>query len=221
MRSKGMATVLASVAAIVTGCGSGRAAPGNEESGAGTVLFVLASMTAAAKYVAKAEGTNLAGISFPLKKDYGDVFISRSNSGNAVRASTHPDASDLLARYRRQVIPIGAGSTTRLTEPVDLRITSQTGLVWAERADGCHYLAQIYIENSIIGGIPTNPTTIRFRAFIDDILKDAALARAAPNQPRGIQTLPWSVIRGISSPLPSTAARELRPSVAGARCTAP
>jgi hypothetical protein len=128
-------------------------------------------------------------------------------NGNAVRNTTHAYASDLLARYRRQVVPIGPASVTNVTDPIDRQITTQTGLVWADRDDGGHYLTQIFIENSSIGGIQRG-TMIQFRMFIDNVLKDAALDRARRSQPRGIQTLPWSAIRGIPDRAPASAARE-------------
>jgi hypothetical protein len=128
-------------------------------------------------------------------------------NGNRVRTTTHAYASNLLARYRQQVVPIGPATVTNVTDPIDRQITTQTGLVWAERDGGSHYLTQIFIENSSIGGSQRG-TTIRFRTFIDDVLKDAAIERARRSQPRGIQTLPWSAIRGIPDRVPPSAARE-------------
>lgn len=126
-------------------------------------------------------------------------------NGNAVRNTTHAYASDLLRRFRQQVVPIGPATVTNVTDPIDRQITTQTGLVWAER-DGRLVLTQIDIENSSIAGIQRG-TTIRFRTFVDEALKGVALDRARRSQPRGIQTLPWSAISGIPDQAPPTAAR--------------
>jgi hypothetical protein len=127
-------------------------------------------------------------------------------NGNAVRNSTHSYASDLLRRFRQQVVPIGPATVTNVTDPIDRQITTQTGLVWAER-DGRRLLTQIEIENSSAGGTQRG-TRIRFRTFVDEVLKEVALDRAQRSQPRGVQTLPWSAILGIPDQVPASAARQ-------------
>jgi hypothetical protein len=128
--------------------------------------------------------------------------------GNAVRAATHTYASDLLSRYRQQVVPIGPADVSNVTDPVDRQITIQTGLVWAQRDDGRSYLAQVTINNSTIGGRPQRGTRIQFRVFVDEFLRGAALDRARRSQPRGIQTLPWGAISGIPDRVPPSAASQ-------------
>lgn len=127
-------------------------------------------------------------------------------NGNAVRNTTHTYASNLLARYRRQVVPVGPAAVNNVTDPIDRQITTQVCVVWARR-DNRVYLTQISIENESIGGVQRRSTRIWFRTFIDNALKDAAIKRAQRSQPRGIQTLPWSAISEIPDQIPATTAR--------------
>lgn len=175
-----------------------------------TQLFNQVGPTATSYVKAHGQATgNQALISF-LQNSFQPEQITTTGTpninGNAVRTAAHTYASDLLARYRQQVVPIGPATVTNVTDPIDRQITTQTGVVWAERNDKL-YLTQISIENSSTGGIQRG-TTIQFRMFIDDRLKDAAIERARQNQPRGIQTLPWSAIRGIPDRIPASAAQK-------------
>lgn len=127
-------------------------------------------------------------------------------NGNEIRAITHRIAADLLNRYRQQVVPIGPITTVNRTDPVDRQVSTQTGLVWARHNNGISYLTLIYITNEAIGGRQSG-TRIRFLRFIDNDLKQSAIERATPNQPRGIQTLPWDAVRDIPGSATATAAR--------------
>jgi hypothetical protein len=153
---------------------------------------------------------NQALISFlrgTFRKELINTMDTPNINGNAVRNTTHAYASDLLSRYRRQVVPIGPRTVTNVTDPIDRQISTQTGVVWAENDDARRYLTLIFIENSSIGGTQRG-TMIRFRMFIDDDLKNAAIERARQSQPRGIQTLSWSAIDGIPAEAPASAARQ-------------
>jgi hypothetical protein len=128
-------------------------------------------------------------------------------NGNEVRAMTQRKAADLLSRYRRQVLPIGPATTVNQTDPIDRQVTTQTGIAWARHANGTGYLTLLDIENSAIAGRQRG-THIVFQGFIDNDLRQSAIDRATPNQPRGIQTIPWALIRNIPENAPATVARQ-------------
>jgi len=128
-------------------------------------------------------------------------------NGNYVRLSTQRKAADLLNRYRQQILPIGPATTVNVTDPVDRQVTTQTGIVWAQHANGTSYLTRVHIENSAIGGRQRG-ARISFRGFIDNDLRQSAIDRATPNQPRGIQTMPWAMISYIPENAPASVARQ-------------
>ena len=111
-------------------------------------------------------------------------------------------STDWLDRFNSQVSPIGPAVTVNKTDPVDRTVTTQVGIAWIDYG-GAQYLALISIENS-----SSKPgTTIVFLTFVDQDLKEAAIARATPNQPRGIQTIGQKYIRNAPGTPSASAAK--------------
>lgn len=137
-----------------------------------------------------------------------DITGTPNINGNAVRMATRSHAADLLNRYRRQVVPLGPETRTNITDPIDRQIRQQTGLVWALHPNGTAYLVQIDISSSFVSGRLDRSTAITFRTFVDSDLRSVAIARALPNQPNGIQTLPWSLITHIPTAAPASTAHQ-------------
>jgi peptidoglycan/xylan/chitin deacetylase (PgdA/CDA1 family) len=111
--------------------------------------------------------------------------------------------ADWAERFSKQVPLTGPAVTVNKTDPVDRRVTTQTGIAWVDYGAN-RYLAVISIENSNRAA----GTRIDFITFVDDDLKDLAIARATPNQPRGIQTIAKQFVRFAPATPPTTAAKQ-------------
>jgi peptidoglycan/xylan/chitin deacetylase (PgdA/CDA1 family) len=98
---------------------------------------------------------------------------------------------------------IGPATSVNKTDPIDRTVTTQTGVLWIDYG-GAQYLAVVSIENSSLGG----GTKIMFISFVHQDLKDSAIKRATPNQPKGIQTLAKQYILFAPATPPSTAAKK-------------
>jgi len=110
-------------------------------------------------------------------------------------------------RYERQVLAIQPPTRTPVVHPPPEHIREvQTGLIWAERPDGTEYLVQITATTRETGG-HRGPSRLAFQTFIDQDLRDLAIARARRTQPRGIQTISWGFIVDIPSTVPRSAVR--------------
>ncbi len=134
-----------------------------------------------------------------------ESFTYRSfvNATRFFTALACPHATgDASNRFQQQVLPIGSPQTRNVTDPIDRTVTTQTGIAWATHSNGNAYLVLMTIQNS---SISPGRTQIFFRTFVDNDLRDRALARAAFFQPRGVQVVPWSVISGIPG-VPSASA---------------
>jgi hypothetical protein len=113
-----------------------------------------------------------------------------------------PKIKDVVDRFRRQVQPIGPPRSTNVTDPIDRRVTSQTGIVWAGRGRE-HILTQVTLTQSSL-----DPgSRMYFQTFIDNDLRTIAEDKAAATQPRGVQEVPEGNIIGFPNSIPSTAAR--------------
>lgn len=109
-----------------------------------------------------------------------------------------------VARYRSQVGRITERRQTNVTDPIDRTVVRQTGLVWAQHSNGRSYLTLVSITNSSQRRPPL--TVITFQDFVDEDLRELAIRRATPLQPRGFQTIPWSVINQIPTSAEATTA---------------
>ncbi len=77
--------------------------------------------------------------------------------------------------------------------------------MWAQHGSGLTFLTVVAIENS---NRSPGVTRILFLNFVDEDVREIALARAVGSQPRGVQTIPWSAIMSIpDEPTPAAATR--------------
>jgi hypothetical protein len=129
-------------------------------------------------------------------------FVDARQFFTPVDCAAGPGA--VVDRYRAQVLPIGPARSENRTDPVDRTVTTQTGIAWARHADGHSYLVLMTTENSSIG----SGTNIQFVQFVDESLRERAISRAQRFQPRGIQSVPWSAIRGIPDRPGASVARQ-------------
>lgn len=122
-----------------------------------------------------------------------------------VPAGNSERISGIIQRFKKQVLPIGPSVSINVTVPFDRTVTRQTGIAWAKHGSGHSYLVQMSVVNSSYPQL--QPQQIFFHTFVDNDLKDRAIARALLHQPRGIQSLPWDTISGIPIAPPPTAAQ--------------
>jgi hypothetical protein len=98
---------------------------------------------------------------------------------------------------------IGPPIKQNRTDPIDRTVTTQTGVAWINYGSN-QFLAIITMENSSISG----GSMIFFIAFVEKDLKDKAISRATPNQPRGIQTIDKKYITGAPDTVPPNTAKQ-------------
>lgn len=102
-------------------------------------------------------------------------------------------------RWLAQVDPIGEQREgRRSTLEHDRPYTTQVGIVWVRHASG-----DVLVQARAVNG------RLTFRRFIDEDLRDSALARAQTTQPRGVQSVPWGPPHIFEMPasIPDSAAR--------------
>jgi hypothetical protein len=113
-----------------------------------------------------------------------------------------PKIKDLIARYQKQIQPIGPPKKTNVTDPVDRTITTQTGIVWVRRGNDTVLVEVELTQSSLDPG-----ARMYFRLFIDRDFRDLAIEKASTTQPRGIQEMPEGNITSFPSSIPANAAR--------------
>jgi len=127
-------------------------------------------------------------------------------NGNAIRHEYELVATAMLKHFISQIQPIGLiemGTEGSTIEPERTRIT-QTGIAWA-RVGSAEYLVQMKVTNVLREGRPIRDSALEFVTFITPDVKDLALAKALEVQPRKIQTIESSSIRGFPSTIPADA----------------
>ena len=106
------------------------------------------------------------------------------------------DVHTYRQRYEAQIGPIGERSETNVTDPMDRRIVIQTG----GRVD--------HPQLGRDPGAGPGDQPASFLRFIDNELRDEAIAQGQARQPRGIERIPGSppYIFGVPAAVPANAA---------------
>lgn len=118
-------------------------------------------------------------------------------------------AGQLLTAFKKEVKPIGESEVLRGPEPhlALSELVGTGGLIAVELGDGPPVLVRIRLDAYRNGGRPV----LNAMGFVSAEMREAAVARALSVQPRGIQTVPVEMVRGLSSTPPPDAARLAKP----------